>query len=208
MKSKSSLRNLTLAAATLGFTTSAHAAILSVDFGSSIVESGFVEQSSSSVTHSSTLGDITITSSGSFFNRGAGGTNPDLYRDFTFANNSSTVTLTLSGVGISANTSYVIKFWSYDSNSIANTVGYTGVNGTTGSIAPFTSNGAAPASLDDYSGTGTFTSDGDGVLTIEATASAFNNSNGPRVNGLQIIPEPTTALLGALGLLALLRRRR
>lgn len=81
-----------------------------------------------------------------------------------------------------------------------------GQNGSTGSLSIFFDSSAKPQTLDDYSGTATFTSNGSGVIDIAVTAST--GAEGPRVNGLEIIPEPSTALLGGLGLLALLRRRR
>ena len=53
----------------------------------------------------------------------------------------------------------------------------------------------------------TFTSSGTGFLTFALTS---DTSNVPVINGFSIdaIPEPSAALLGGIGLLALLRRRR
>lgn len=46
------------------------------------------------------------------------------------------------------------------------------------------------------------------LLTTPSAASSDHFSNGYQIRDLGVIPEPSTALLGALGVLALLRRRR
>ncbi len=196
----------------LGFallSASAHAAILSVDFGAVGPESGFQLQNSQTALYSTSLGDITVdTGTTSFFPRGSSGVNQDLYGDFTFTNNGATgFTFSLSGGGILADTAYELKFWSYDSNTTnPSTVSYNGTNGSTGSLdITFDSGaGSGPSTLDQYAGTATFTSNNSGVLDILVTS----NAEGPRINGFEIVPEPSAALLGGLGALLLLRRRR
>ncbi len=64
-------------------------------------------------------------------------TDADLYNDFVFKNgiSSESLTLTLSGPGIAANTKYELTFYSYDSDSTqgSHSVDYKGNTGTTGS---------------------------------------------------------------------------
>lgn len=192
------------------------ATILSVDFGSSDtlrIETGFEVQIAASKVHSTTEGNVTVASDGAFFNRGAGGVNANLLTDFTFSNSGST-TITLSGVGITASTAYGLKFWAFDSNTgaKAHTNEYAAVAGSLGS-APSVSYGPSvtnATSVDDYSTTGTFTSNGSGILTITVTDTSPTGSDESRVNGFQLstIPESSAALLGVIGFLALLRRRR
>lgn len=194
---------------------SAHATVVMIDFGTSTsaVQSGFTAQTTgTATTYSTDAGDITVASTGSFFNRSAGGTYTDapLMGDFTFLNSFGTMTLTLAGDGIASNTAYEIRFYSYDSQhgSTGGTVTYTGVSGTTGATAITYSNAGQndPGFADTNSSLSSWISNNSGQIVIDVTGS----NEGPRVNGLEItvIPEPSAALLGALGLLALLRRRR
>lgn len=187
---------------------SAHAAVLSIDFGTgtSPVEPGFTAQTTgTATTYSTSFGDISVASTGNFFNRSAGGTytSAALYGDFNFINSTtSAMTITLAGPGIAANTAYDLRFYSYDSQhgSGGGTVTYTGVSGTGGSTSINYSN----AFVNDNASTATFTANGSGEIVIDVTGT----NEGPRVNGLEVIPEPSVALLGGIGLLALLRRRR
>ena len=215
MKKKYTHLNTLAAIAGLALTaTSANAALLSVDFGSAGAEAGFVEQSSASVLHSTTGGDLTVAvtdTQGGTFDRGVGagathGTNTDMYRDFFF-DNSNNITITLSGAAISANTDYIMTFYAYDEAENRNT-SFIATGDTTGAtLGPVN----APAdsditSLGQFAVTGTFNSGASGVLTF--------NAAGPSravINGLEIsaVPEPsTTALLGLGGLALILRRRK
>lgn len=195
-------------------TTAANAAILSIDFGNGPVESGFVGQSSGSVTHSTTAGDITVATSGQqgFFNR-ANPSDDDFYRDFVFDNNSNGFTITLSGAGIAASTDYILTFYGYDSGEVRDTT-VTAISGTTGpQLSSFAETKDAPASLETHALTATYTSNTSGQLVFQVDGSVA----GPGVDGrsainglvLDAVPEPgSLALLGLGGLLIGARRRR
>jgi hypothetical protein len=191
------------------------ATILSVDFGGAAgpVQAGFVGQSAASATHSTTGGNITV-AIGNAQSIQALNTNAstvegyNMYNDGAFKNGSS-MTLTLSGPGISASTEYSLTFWSCYNNGETRTTSFVATTGTTGTtLGPIATATTTPTGFDDpvYSATGTFTSDASGVLTF-AINSALNR---PLINGFRIasIPEPSIALLGGLGFLAMLRRRR
>lgn len=101
------------AALSFGAAQTSDAALLSVDFGSAGAESGFFQQNSTSQTHGTGSGDVTITLAGTqgIFNFATTGTNDLLYRDFYFKNG-GTITMTISGPGIDENTAYDMTFWS------------------------------------------------------------------------------------------------
>jgi len=197
----------------------ANAALLAIDFnsGSSPTEAGFIGQNASGVIHSTLAGNITVAFTGQqgTFDRGAtAGTNNNLYRDFLFENitgSSPDITITLSGAGIAVSTAYILTFYAYDSGDNTRRTGFTGINGTTGTpLGPVVSQGTGiPDSLGEYAVTGTFTSDGSGKLTFGVDGAPLGSER-TAVNGfeLNVVPEPSAALLGSLGLLALLRRRR
>jgi len=196
--------------------SSVHAAtLLSIDFtaGTSSVESGFVGQNADNVTHTTTAGDINVsfTNETGFFSRGeTASTETSLHDDFVYRNSGATFTMVLSGAGIAASSNYSLTMWAWDQNSSANQT-FTGVSGTVGSAAINFTGTPKPADLSSYSTTQTFTSDSSGVITIDITKTNFTSGDGPRLNGLVIadaIPEPSAVLLGGLGVLALLRRRR
>jgi hypothetical protein len=162
--------------------------LLSVDFNSSSspTQAGFTGQSATSFTHSTASGDLTVAISGqqgNFDYASTTGSDTDIYRDFFFKNN-GTMTLTLSGPAIDANTDYELTFWSYYGAEARNT-SFAATAGTTGStVGPIATSNAAPTGLGDtrYSVTGTFTSDGSRVLTFSVTGSG----NRPAINGLKI----------------------
>jgi len=203
----------------LAATSASAATILSIDFGTapSPVETGFIGQSATGVIHTTTEGNIMVSFSGQqgTFDRGAiAGTNQSLYRDFLFENspgNNPDITITLSGAGISASTSYTLTFYAYDSADSSRRTGFIGLNGTTGTTLGPVASGATgqPDSLSEYAVTGTFTSNSSGILTfgVEGLPTGAERTV---VNGFQLatIPEPSAALLGSLGVLCLLRRRR
>jgi hypothetical protein len=173
------------------------AELLAVDFGtaSSPVESGFVGQSAASATHTTTAGDITVAISdrqGNFDYAppNTTGSNVDFYRDFFFKNGAvgggttGTMILTLSGPGISASTDYVLSFWTQYQAQARPTV-FTPTSGSTGTaLGPISTTNAAATGLADPNHfiSGTFTSDGSGVLTIAITAT----DNRPAINGVRI----------------------
>jgi hypothetical protein len=162
--------------------------LLLVDFNgsSSHTQAGFVGQSATSFTHSTASGDLTVAISGqqgNFDYASTTGSDTDIYRDFFFKN-SGTMTLTLSGPAIDANTAYALTFWSYYGAEARNT-SFAAIAGTTGStVGPIATSNTAPAGLGDtrYTATGTFTSDGSRVLTISITGSGSR----PAINGFKI----------------------
>jgi hypothetical protein len=100
----------------------------------------------------------------------------------------ATATITLSG--LTFGTQYQIQFFA-DST------------GTNGQVI---SGSATMNSLPGQFVVGTFTADGTSqVLSVTATSGGFGVANALTIG---VIPEPSAALLGGLGLLALLRRRR
>lgn len=159
-------------------------------------------------TFATIAGNIDVTISGKesaldgMFNRGgvsnAGSlTFADIYNDFAFNNinqpSGNTLSLTLSGVGIAPNTDYYLTFWSYDSlaGQGNHSVAFNGVSGTSGSAAPIVyTPGVAPTSNLQYATTGTFTSDGSGVLNIQLvdtiTGTVTASTTGIRLNGLEV----------------------
>lgn len=191
--------------------SSANAALLAVDFttGTTPLESGFVLQSGTNAVHSTTAGNITVDVAGSqgLFNytTNIGTAHPDLFQDFYFKNG-GTMTLTLSGPGISADTAYDMTFWSLYAAEARNTT-ITATAGTTGTTLGPIAYEINPTSLSQNAASGTFTSDSSGNLTLFVGGT----NNRPALNGfsMDVVPEPsTTALLGLGGLALILRRRK
>ena len=100
---------------------------------------------------------------------------------------------------------------------VNHSVAYTGISGTGGSAGPIGyANGTDPSTNAEYSATGTFTSNGLGVLTIDMNDTFNTNQNdGIRLNAFELssvnatpAPEPNTFVLAALSLLSLGMRRR
>jgi hypothetical protein len=186
-----------VAAVAAGFvitTSQIHAAeLLAVDFGGAAnpVQAGFVGQSGASGTYSTTAGNITVAIAGYQGIQGGtfpGGEGSDMYGDFAFKNG-GTMTLTLSGPGISANTEYQMTFWSCYYNVQTRTTSFSATAGTTGTtLGPIATAFTAPTGFADpaYSATGTFTSDGSGVLTFSITGVGTGATNRPMINGFKI----------------------
>lgn len=187
---KSTLPLAALAMAGLAFTTAmVHSQeLLAVDIGGGPVESGFVGQSTSPATHTTTAGDVTVAFSGQqgFFNfapPNTTGSNVDFYQDFVFKNG-GTITMIISGPGISASTDYVLSFWTQYQEQPRNTT-FDPSAGTTGpSLGPIANTNFPATGLDDpeHFISGTYTSDGSGMLTILVGGT----NNRPALNGLKI----------------------
>ncbi len=187
---------------------------LAVDFQNSngvsiegITQSGFVAfdnthatgAGTASATYSTDAGEVTVELAGldglldGLFNRGGvsnGGdlTFADIYNDFAFKNGGSpqSLTLTLSGAGISANTDYDLTLYSLDplATQGSHSVAFTGA-----AIRPLQYDASILPTMDhQYSTTGTFSSDGTGVLTIEMvdTYTDATESTGIRLNAFVI----------------------
>lgn len=112
-------------------------------------------------------------------------------------------TLTLTLTGLTLNQEYQLQFWAADYRTQYGDLGRSETltaGNTSGSLSFLRNGGSASGSYI----LGTFTADGTTqAITVNGTGDAI-------VNAFQVraIPEPGAALLGGLGMLALLRRRR
>jgi hypothetical protein len=201
-------------------TSSLAGALLRVDFQNSgnqkipaATQSGFkafdnshvTGNGTASATYATAVGNVTVALAGmdaqlnGLFNRDPGITNTasmtlaSLYNDFAFINGSSgqSLTLTLSGPGIEANTDYTMTFYSYDDleSQGSHSVTFAGVGDTSGSAGPLQyRGGATPTRNSQYAVTGTFTSDDAGTLTIRMTDQFLTvpEATGIRLNGFEI----------------------
>ena len=112
--------------------------------------------------------------------------------------------LNLSIQGVTPNTQYQLKLWSYNSeNTIYPTPTQFGprsasnTTGTTGSVTQFAL--PLPTSLNDYSTTILVSSTSS---TLDIHAAGFVSFGGTRMNGFELsslVPEPSGVLLGAIG---------
>jgi hypothetical protein len=180
-------------------------------------------------------GDFDRNQSGGIFsplsNSGAF-TYANLYNSFAFnnstqsfaANATSSLSVVLSGSGISPLTTYSLTVYSFDSDAGRSVttgthhVTATGASGTTGSSSALVwSDTSRPTSNDQDSISALFTSDGSGNLTVLVSDSYTGNQDsrsGVRLNALVLNPTPEPSafpltLLGAAsGALGLWRRRR
>lgn len=162
-----------------------------------------------------------ITNSGSL-------TTADLYNSYVYNNSTNgfspnqttSITLTLSGAGISASTPYLLTFYSWDNRIAAESsspsghqVTFAGVSGTTGTASLVSHFGIAPTADNTYAVTQPYTSSASGNLTF--TISDFYGTlvsdarSGVRLNGFVLaVPEPSTVALSLFSLTALMARRR
>lgn len=141
-------------------------------------------------------------------NSNMGFTFGELYRDFVTAN---AIGIELSG--LAANTSYDVIFYAYDNNGNRTqtftdiTSGSPGASGTVTYTAASSFTASTPNSI--FSTKLTATSDSQGRLIFSETGVGTSGSTSVALfNGLQIIPEPASMSLLAVGSLVLLPRRR
>lgn len=145
----------------------------------------------------------------------AGDPDTDILRDLAFWNSSSNVTnpvlvATFTFSGLQFNTQYSGLVWVFDNEQ--------GNNGKSFNLTTAGSSGGGTTSITNTQNTLAFAQTGPFDLvdftsteTGTATIAMHSVAGGVSfVNGFQLtaIPEPSAALLGGLGLLALLRRRR
>ena len=220
------------------------APLLMLDFQQTgdTVQSGFTRfagPTSQTSPYSLTFGNYTVTvtaqidgldTGGGFFDRGGlsnGGafTYANLYNSFAYNNSTNafassaatSITVSISGAGILPSTSYLLTFFSFDSDAGrptttgTHTFVATGSSGTTGGPASITwSDSAPPTSNNQYSTTQSYTSSASGTLTFLVSDTYVNNRDsrsGVRLNALILdnAPEPGTlsmialALAGAVG---------
>ena len=156
-------------------------------------------------------------------------TTADLYNSFVFNNSTNgfqinqttSITLTLSGAGISPSTAYLLTFYSWDNRSggesfspSGHQVTFAGASGTTGTTSLVSHFGTAPTADNTYAVTQSYTSSASGNLTftISDFYGALSNGDarsGVRLNGFVLaVPEPSTVTLSLLSLTALMARRR
>lgn len=116
--------------------------------------------------------------------------------------------LNLSIQGVTPNTQYMLKVWSYNAENVFyptptefGPLSGSSTSGTTGSIVQFAT--PLPTSLDDYSTT-LLVSSTTNTLDIHGASVQNQNGNaygGTRLNGfeLSVVPEPSAFVLGAIG---------
>ncbi len=211
------------------FSSSGVAQILSLDFGSGgNVEPGFTEFTLSNGA-SQTFGAITVSlatngngdsehlaardrsapSSNGAFTQG------NLLRDFIFTDGTTPTCLTNGGCegidmtisGLDANTSYDFVLWSNEGATLGIhpefVADWTANGAAIPALTDYTPGGPAPTSdLNDFRTEFSATTNGLGeVLLTGLDAGDFRSAH--MINGLQIIPEPTSVTLLGLGLLSL-----
>jgi hypothetical protein len=216
VRTLSGIVGLVVAVVTLGVSP-ARAALLSVDFNNaSPTEDGFSAQGDTSEAH----GAYTVDLSGNtqFFSRDSNNyianqgafTYRELYDDFAYTNDGSSITLTISGVA--PDTAYSLQLWAFDAEPAVgvNTVTFTPTSGTLGAPgAVVYDGGTQPVTNNDFSTTLAVTSNNLGQIVVLASVSG-NMEN--RINGFVLdnaaIPEPASMGLISLGSLLVLARRR
>ena len=178
-----------------------------------------------------TFGSYTVNISGQtgFFVRPGFVTNnppfdeANLYNTFAYVNTnaaSGTNSLSFSVAGLANSTAYSVTLYDFDASGLdgVHTVAYSGLSGTLGAASSGYTAGTQPTADDAFSGTGTFTTNSSGTLTIQVTdtfSGSTDAGSGVRLNGFVInaigVPEPaacTLLALGGLGLFIAARRRR
>lgn len=137
----------------------------------------------------------------------------ELTADFVFGG-VGTITLTLGGAGGLQAGTWELTLYSSDFNvpttcqdqvvGITTTTGINSSSVTYGAAVDMVNSGPAFKFQFTSNGTSAYT------LFVSDSPEVGANFDGTRLNGIDLvlIPEPSTALLGAIGFLALLRRRR
>jgi len=205
----------------------ASAQILSVDFTGAayggVTQAGFdsIVGTLSSVSSESpatgTFGAYTVTATpssadqGGIYNRGGvtnggGLTYANLYNSFVFDNSTGPLTLTIAGV--TANTTYALTLFAYDSGIAAGAETFTAAGATSGGPGTVDFVGASTPTTNLQYSTTIDVSSTSTTLTIEETGAA----NTIRLNGFELsavaAPEPSSVALIGLGALVLLINRR
>lgn len=128
---------------------------------------------------------LTVTTAGDGVDRDRGTTNfttdPNLWRDLWFVR-ASNATASATITGLAANTTYAVKLWAYDKNSVG-TRSATWTDPVSGNSATvsFDGNSAAPTSLDDYVTTINVTTDSSGKLTLNASQASGGSLAEPNI---------------------------
>lgn len=153
-------------------------------------------------------------------NRDRGASYGDLVRDFEQwygTNQSAGVTVTLTMTGLVANSLYDVSFFTY--NGGANQTTYSYYEGTS-TLDPLLGSFKADGGIANF-GTwrpgvilGGMNSGATGTISVTVSAPQFtagaNIDSRLEINGISVsmVPEPTSALAGLLGMAGILRRRR
>ena len=128
---------------------------------------------------------------------GVPGSSSDTLGYHSYKSGSATLNLT----GLLEGQEYAIQYWVQDIRAGAETRTLTLDDQTT---LDYNISDTANSGVGQWA-VGTFTADNTGSQTINITSATYSEMN---LFQLRAIPEPSAALLGGLGLLALLRRRR
>lgn len=214
--------------AVAGTYSEASAQLLSVDFGRDVppatpVQSGFTGIAGGSVasSHTDVVGAYSVTvEGGGFFNAGfnagnVGASVAPLFEDYYYNNATDPgVGIKVTIAGVTPNTEYNLKLWSYDEDNIFSVTptqwGPAAGSATTGTSGLVSDSGAAPfpTTLDEKTTTLRLTST---TNELAFFGSSTGGGGGTRLNGfrLSLVPEPTGAALGAAvaASLAALRRK-
>lgn len=116
--------------------------------------------------------------------------------------------------GFEPNTAYVVQLWGYEHNNTgtAKFVDFydlsSGIEALLGGYT--TTAGQTPLTNNDFSITATVTTDANGNLIFKSRSNydGLGIFNGITVSSVAAVPEPTVGMLGALGVMGIVMRRR